>query len=101
MQKYATKLTAEMTTLTGRAKDALAQGKREQAVSLLKLKKLRTDEVDKIGAKISNLERLVMAIESEAANQAFLKALAEGNSTLKSMQEVSLLHYSAGVSGLY
>ena len=97
MRKYQTRLNGETISLTARAREALAAAKKDVAVRLLKLKKLRQDEIDKIENQISNLERLVIAIESEASNQAFLRALDAGNATLKKMQEALPLELAQSI----
>lgn len=47
----------------------------------------QTGQLEKAAAQLINLEQMVVTIESEAQNQAFVLAISQGNAALQSMQE--------------
>ena len=85
--KFAGRLRGECDSLTRKAKEALSAGRKDQATYLLKLRKIKTSQLDKATAQLINLEQMVQTIESEAQNQAFVQAVAQGNAALQAMQE--------------
>jgi F0F1-type ATP synthase delta subunit len=68
-------------------KEAMAAGNREAAMRVLKVKKLKEAQRDKLRNQIHDLTSTAAAIETEAQNAAFVAAIAEGTAALQRMQE--------------
>jgi charged multivesicular body protein 6 len=66
-------------------KKLLRDGRRDKAMSLLKLKKLRETQVSNCQQTYFKLEEMVMNIESAQMNQEVLKSLQIGNESLKKL----------------
>jgi len=65
----------------------MAAGNREAAMRVLKVKKLKEAQRDKLRNQIHDLTSTAAAIETEAQNAAFVAAIAEGTAALQRMQE--------------
>ncbi len=86
IQKFQKRLRDEHDAITEKAKSARAAGRNDQALYYMKLRKIKDKQLETISGQLLNLEELVITIDSESQNQAFLKAVSRGNDALKSMQ---------------
>lgn len=69
-----------------KVKQAATAGRKDTALQLLKVKKIKEAQRDKLRNQIFELERAANAIETEAQNAEFLKAVQQGTSALQAMQ---------------
>lgn len=69
-----------------KVKQAAAAGRKDTALQLLKVKKIKEAQRDKLRNQIFELERAANAIETEAQNAEFLKTVQQGTAALQAMQ---------------
>lgn len=80
------RLNHEMEVCIAKVKQAAIAGRKDTALQLLKVKKIKEAQRDKLRNQIFELERAANAIETEAQNAEFLKAVQQGTSALQAMQ---------------
>lgn len=87
LKKYKARLETDDARLTARAKKAKADGNTKAALNLLKLRRLKTREVETIEAQLFNIMQMVQTIDSKQNEVQVLKAMKEGKDTLQRMHE--------------
>lgn len=87
LRKYKIKLEADDARIVARAKLAKQKGNTKSALNLLKLRKLKTKEVDSVEAQLLNILQMVQTIDSKQNEVAVLAAMKEGKDTLQRMHE--------------
>lgn len=86
LKKFRNKLDAECVKLTARARVLMTENMSARAMTLLKLRKYKTSEADKMDNQLSNLERMIGSIEVSVQNSYVLNALKEGTQALNKLQ---------------
>ena len=87
LQKYKARLETDDARLTARAKKAKAEGNTKAALNLLKIRRLKTREVETIEAQLFNVMQMVQTIDSKQNEVQVLRAMKEGKDTLQRMHE--------------
>merc|ERR1719343_481600 len=87
LQKYKARLEKDDARITARAKKAKADGNTKAALNLLKIRKLKTREVETIEAQLLNVMQMVQTIDSKQNEVQVLAAMKEGKDTLQRMHE--------------
>ncbi len=87
LQKYKARLEKDDARITARAKKAKAEGNTKAALNLLKIRKLKTREVESIEAQLLNVMQMVQTIDSKQNEVQVLAAMKEGKDTLQRMHE--------------
>ena len=87
LQKYKTRLETDDARITARARKAKAEGNTKAALNLLKIRKLKTREVETIEAQLLNVMQMVQTIDSKQNEVRVLAAMKEGKDTLQRMHE--------------
>ncbi len=87
LQKYKSRLEQDDARITARAKKAKADGNTKVALNLLKIRKLKTNEVETIEAQLYNIMNMVQTIDSKQNEVQVLAAMKEGKDALKLMHE--------------
>mmetsp|Transcript_16018 Transcript_16018/g.37117 ORF Transcript_16018/g.37117 Transcript_16018/m.37117 type:complete len:232 (+) Transcript_16018:120-815(+) len=87
LQKYKTKLENDDSKIISRAKKAKAEGNTKAAINLLKIRKLKTREVESVEAQLLNVMQMVQTIDSKQNEVQVLAAMKEGKDTLQRMHE--------------
>mmetsp|Transcript_6559 Transcript_6559/g.13930 ORF Transcript_6559/g.13930 Transcript_6559/m.13930 type:complete len:230 (-) Transcript_6559:2560-3249(-) len=87
LQKYKAKLEGDDAKIVARAKKAKADGNTKAALNLLKIRKLKTREVESVEAQLLNVMQMVQTIDSKQNEVQVLAAMKEGKDTLQRMHE--------------
>ena len=87
LQKYKARLETDDARLTARAKKAKTEGNTKAALNLLKIRRLKTREVETIEAQLFNILNMVQTIDSKQNEVQVLQAMKEGKDTLQRMHE--------------
>lgn len=87
LQKYKVKLEQDDAKIVARAKKAKADGNTKAALNLLKIRKLKTREVESVEAQLLNVLQMVQTIDSKQNEVQVLAAMKEGKDTLQRMHE--------------
>jgi hydroxymethylglutaryl-CoA lyase/charged multivesicular body protein 6 len=87
LRKYKNKLEHDDAKIIARAKKAKAEGNTKAALNLLKIRKLKTREVDSCEAQLLNVMQMVQTIDSKQNEVQVLAAMKEGKDTLQRMHE--------------
>ena len=87
LQKYKGKLQKDDAKIVARAKQAKADGNTKAALNLMKIRKLKTREVESVEAQLLNVMQMVQTIDSKQNEVAVLAAMKEGKDTLQRMHE--------------
>jgi charged multivesicular body protein 6 len=87
LQKYKTKLEQDDGKIIARAKKAKVDGNTKAALNLLKIRKLKTREVESVEAQLLNVMQMVQTIDSKQNEVQVLAAMKEGKDTLQRMHE--------------
>jgi hypothetical protein len=87
LQKYRNKLEQDEGRLVARAKQAKAEGKTKAALNLLKIRKMKLNEVETVEAQLLNVMQLVQTIDSKQNETQVLAAMKIGKDTLQRMHE--------------
>lgn len=87
LQKYKARLEKDDARLTARAKKAKTEGNTKAALNLLKIRRLKTREVETIEAQLFNILNMVQTIDSKQNEVQVLQAMKEGKDTLQRMHE--------------
>jgi len=87
LRKYKTRLDQDDSKIIERAKKAKADGNTKGALNLLKIRKLKTREVESVEAQLLNVMQMVQTIDSKQNEVQVLAAMKEGKDTLQRMHE--------------
>mmetsp|Transcript_9519 Transcript_9519/g.28375 ORF Transcript_9519/g.28375 Transcript_9519/m.28375 type:complete len:235 (+) Transcript_9519:155-859(+) len=87
LHKYKVRLEQDDAKITARAKKAKAEGNTKAALNLLKIRKLKTREVETVEAQLLNVLQMVQTIDSKQNEVKVLAAMKEGKDTLQRMHE--------------
>jgi len=87
LQKYKKRLDQDDAKITARAKKAKADGNTKAALGLLKIRRLKTREVETIEAQLFNVMQMVQTIDSKQNEVKVLAAMKEGKDALQRMHE--------------
>ena len=87
LSKYKSKLQKDESKLTERAKLCKQQGQTKTALNLLKLRKLKMQEVDNVEGQLLTVMQLVQTIDSKQNENQVLEAMKKGKDTLQQMHE--------------
>lgn len=87
LQKYKSRLEQDDAKIITRAKKAKAEGNTKAALNLLKIRKLKTREVETIEAQLLNVLQMVQTIDSKQNEVQVLAAMKKGKDALKRMHE--------------
>lgn len=87
LQKYKSRLERDDAKIVARAKKAKADGNTKAALNLLKIRKLKTREVEYVEAQLLNVMQMVQTIDSKQNEAQVLAAMKEGKDTLQRMHE--------------
>lgn len=87
LQKYKTKLETDDAKILARAKKAKVDGNTKAALNLLKIRRLKTKEVESVEAQLLNVMQMVQTIDSKQNEVLVLAAMKEGKDTLQRMHE--------------
>eukprot|EP01040_Poterioochromonas_malhamensis_P012700 gene12700-13909_t len=85
LKKYKKKLEGESGKLTEQAKHHIRQQQKDRALLILKLKRMKEQEVDKIDKQLLSVMEMIDNIEWEYTNLKVLQALQEGNRALNKL----------------
>lgn len=85
LKKFKKKLEVESEKLTDQAKQHIRDKRRDRALLLLKLKKMKENEVENIDKQLLTVMEMIDNIEWESINIQALKALREGNNALNKL----------------
>ena len=88
LKKYEAKLSTEQRTLTAQAQQLLVAGKRDRALLLIKLRRLRETRVSDVDASLLKLEEMVHTIEWEQQQSTVVASLKAGNAALNAIHAV-------------
>lgn len=87
LQKYKNRLELDDAKLVERARQAKAEGKTKAALNLLKIRKIKTREVETVEAQLLNVLQMVQTIDSKQNEAQVLAAMKKGKDTLQRMHE--------------
>ena len=87
LQRYKMKLEQDDSRIVARAKKAKVEGKTKAALNLLKVRKMKTREVESVEQQLLNVLQMVQTINSKQNEVQVLKAMKEGKDTLQKMHE--------------
>merc|ERR1719343_1342691 len=91
LQKYKTRLENDDIKIIARAKKAKSEGNTKAALNLLKIRKLKTREVESVEAQLLNVMQMVQTIDSKQNEVQVLAAMKEGKDTLQRLHEETTL----------
>lgn len=87
LQRYKMKLEQDDSRIVARAKKAKVEGNTKAALNLLKVRKMKTREVESVEQQLLNVLQMVQTINSKQNEVQVLKAMKEGKDTLQKMHE--------------
>lgn len=87
LRKYKAKLESDDARLIERAKKAKAAGDTKAALSLLKVRKMKTKEVESVEQQLLNVLQMVQTLDSKQNEVQVLNAMREGKDALKKLHE--------------
>ena len=87
LQRYKMKLEQDDSRIVARAKKAKVDGNTKAALNLLKVRKMKTREVESVEQQLLNVLQMVQTINSKQNEVQVLKAMKEGKDTLQKMHE--------------
>ncbi|KAL3783706.1 hypothetical protein ACHAW5_005191 [Stephanodiscus triporus] len=85
--KYRTKLALDSDKLAARAKALHAEGKTKNALQLLRLKKYKLQEADRVEEQLFTIQRMVDKIAEKQNEQEVVQAMKRGKNALQIMHE--------------
>jgi charged multivesicular body protein 6 len=86
LYKQRKKMTGETAKLTDSAKELLKSGKRDRAALMLKMRRFREAELERVERQIANLENMVQDLERADIQAKMFESLKSGTAALKSLQ---------------
>jgi hypothetical protein len=87
LKKYRTKLDKDKEKLTEQARALVAKQQKTRALTVLKLRKYKETETDKVEDSLLSVVKMIEDIEWESANLQVLEALKSGNTALHKLHE--------------
>jgi charged multivesicular body protein 6 len=87
LQRYKNQLESDDAKLVARARQAKAEGKTKTALSLLKIRKIKSREVEMVEGQLLNVLQMVQTIDSKQNEAQVLAAMKQGKDTLQRMHE--------------
>ena len=87
LHKYKNKLEQDEGRIVARAKQAKAEGKTKAALNLLKIRKMKLNEVETVEGQLLNVMQMVQTIDSKQNDTQVLAAMKIGKDTLQRMHE--------------
>lgn len=87
LSRYRKKLAIDESRLVQRAREAKKKGQTKVALNLLKLKKVKTNEVEQVEAQLLNLHQMVQTIDSKQNESQVLQAMSKGKDALQKLHE--------------
>jgi len=87
LQRYKTKLEQDDARIVERAKKEKADGNTKAALSLLKIRKIKTREVESVEQQLLNVLQMVQTINSKQNEVQVLNAMKEGKDALTKMHK--------------
>ncbi|OEU19814.1 Snf7-domain-containing protein [Fragilariopsis cylindrus CCMP1102] len=87
LQRYKMKLEQDDIRIVSRAKKAKVDGNTKAALNLLKVRKMKTREVESVEQQLLNVLQMVQTINSKQNEVQVLQAMKEGKDTLQKMHE--------------
>ena len=87
LQRYKMKLEQDDSRIVARAKKAKVDGNTKAALNLLKVRKMKTREVESVEQQLLTVLQMVQTINSKQNEVQVLKAMKEGKDTLQKMHE--------------
>ncbi|GAB5032679.1 charged multivesicular body protein 6 [Nannochloropsis oceanica] len=91
LKRYQIKMRSESIRLTEQAKELVAVGRKDRALLVLKMRRLREDEQVKAESQLMNMEQLITQIEWETQQMQVFDALKSGNQALDAIHEIMSL----------
>lgn len=93
LSKYQSKLQADEAKLIERARLEKQKGQPKVALQLLRIKKMKTREVEQIDAQLLNVLQMVQTIDSKQNEQQVIDAMKTGKDALAKMHEETSLDH--------
>lgn len=87
LAKYQRKLESDEARLVERARQAKRDGKPQVALQLLKIKKMKHNELDTVSTQLLNVLQMVQTIDSKQNETQVLNAMKTGKEALQKMHE--------------
>ena len=87
LQRYKMKLEQDDSRIVARAKKAKVEGNTKAALNLLKVRKMKTREVESVEQQLLTVLQMVQTINSKQNEVQVLTAMKEGKDTLQKMHE--------------
>ena len=91
LTRYRNKTNLDSEKLLSKAKLYKIQNQKSTALSLLKLRKLKEKEVDKINEQLLNIQTMISNIQTKEQEKEMIYALREGKNALKKLHEENSL----------
>lgn len=91
LKRYQGKMRSESTRLTEQAKELVTAGRKDRALLVLKMRRLREEEQAKAETQLLNVETLITQIEWETEQLRVFDALKSGNQALEAIHQIMSL----------
>lgn len=91
LKRYQSKMRGESIRLTEQAKELVQAGKKDRALLVLKMRRLREEEGSKAEGQLMNVEQLITQIEWETEQLKVFDALKSGNQALEAIHKIMSL----------
>jgi len=91
LKRYQIKMRSESLRLTEQAKELVTAGRKDRALLVLKMRRLREDEQVKAESQLMNVEQLITQIEWETQQMQVFDALKSGNQALEAIHKIMSL----------
>lgn len=91
LKRYQIKMRSESLRLTEHAKELVMAGRKDRALLVLKMRRLREDEQVKAESQLMNVEQLITQIEWETQQMQVFDALKSGNQALEAIHKIMSL----------
>jgi hypothetical protein len=91
LKRYQIKMRSESLRLTEQAKELVTVGRKDRALLVLKMRRLREDEQVKAESQLMNVEQLITQIEWETQQMQVFDALKSGNQALEAIHKIMSL----------
>ncbi|EWM21846.1 snf7 family protein [Nannochloropsis gaditana] len=88
LKRYQMKMHSEKMRLTEKAKELVTAGRKDRALLVLKMRRLREDEQAKAAGQLLNVEQLITQIEWEREQLQVFDALKSGNQALEAIHKI-------------
>jgi len=91
LKRYQIKMRSESLRLTEQIKELVTAGRKDRALLVLKMRRLREDEQVKAESQLMNVEQLITQIEWETQQMQVFDALKSGNQALEAIHKIMSL----------